>query len=308
MHADMEKIESAIWFCDYDDRETWITCGMAIKDELGEAGFDIWDAWSASSSKYNPRISQVTWRSFRRSGISIASMFKMAMEGGWRPSASSTRPSMEEMRKREEQRAIERAKLDREAEQAQDRAARKAGWILSQAKQEQHAYLHSKGFKEATGAVWWQAEDNNLLCIPMRYRGNLCGVQLINRKGEKRFLSGQRTAHAEFTIDNDGVGAKHWWCEGYATALSLRECLKMLRQRYVIHVTFSAGNLKKMAHSGFVVADHDESKTGENAAIETGLPYFLPPLGDFNDLHKRDGLVKTALALQGWMAKQRKTR
>lgn len=306
MHADLEKIESAIWFCDYDDRETWITCGMAIKDELGEHGFDIWDRWSAASSKYQARTAQVTWRSFRRSGISIASMFKLAMEGGWQPKKSSSKPSAEDIKAREQRRAAERAACDAEAAQRAEQAARKAAWIMAQAKPEKHAYLHSKGFGEATGAVWWANEESNLLCIPMRYRDNLCGVQLINRKGEKKFLSGQRTSHAEFVIDNDGVGARHWWVEGYATALSLRECLKMLRHRYVIHVTFSAGNLKKMAHSGFVVADNDESKTGENAAIETGLPYFLPPPGDFNDLHRRDGLVKTALALQAWILKNRK--
>lgn len=292
------KAESAIAFCDYDDRQTWITCGMAIKDEFGEDGFSIWDSWSSMSDKYKPTVSRVTWKSFRKSGISIASMFKLAMEGGWKPTADLSRPSAEEQAERARRRQAEALARNQEAIAEQARAATKAAWIMNQAKLEQHAYLDSKGFKEATGPVWWPREDTNILCIPMRYRGYLSGVQMINRRGEKKFLKGQRSSHSELTIDNDGHGARHWWCEGYATALSVREALKFLRLRYVIHVTFSASNLKAMAHSGFVVADHDESQTGERVAKETGLPYFLPPPGDFNDLHKKIGTVRSALELQ----------
>lgn len=298
MQNDASKAESAIQFCDYDDRETWITCGMALRDEFGETGFDIWDSWASMSEKYKPSVSKVTWKSFRKSGISIASLYKLAMEGGWSPTKTDHKPSAQEIAERQRRRQAEALKRDQEAQEAQQKAARKAGWIMSQAKPELHAYLHSKGFKEATGPVWWPTEDNNVLCLPMRYRGALCGVQMIGRSGQKRFLSGQRTSHAELTIDNDGYGGKHWWVEGYATGLSLREALKFLRLRYVIHVTFSAMNLRAMAHSGFVVADNDQSKTGEKVAIESGLPYFLPPEGDFNDLHKSIGTVRSALMLQ----------
>ena len=303
MHTDASKAESAIAFCDYDDRQTWITCGMAIKDEFGEEGFSIWDSWSAMSDKYKPTVSRVTWKSFRKSGISIASMYKLAMEGGWKPTADVSKPSPEEQAERARRRQAEALKRDKEAEQEQARAAKKAAWIMNQAKLEQHAYLHSKGFPDASGPVWWARDDANILCLPMRYRGNISGVQMINRRGEKKFLKVQRSSHSELCIDNSGHGAKHWWCEGYATALSLREALKFLRLRYVIHVTFSASNLKAMAHSGFVVADNDQSLTGERVAKETGLPYFLPPEGDFNDFHKKIGTVRAALELQKFIQK-----
>lgn len=295
-----ENIETALYFCDYNDRETWVTCGMAVKDELGEAGFDLWDEWSAGSHKYKPSVSRVTWRSFRRSGVTIASLYKLAMEGGWRPQQTA-KPSPEAIAERDARRRQEAATRDAEHHAGMERAAKKAGWIMHQTKPEQHAYLHSKGFSDATGPVWWPSEADNLLCIPMRYRDRVCGLQMVNRRGDKRFLSGQRTSHAEFTIDNHGIGARHWWVEGYATGLSLREVLKFLRMRYVIHITFSAANLKAMAHSGIVVADHDESGTGERAAQDTGLPYYLPPPGDFNDQHKRDGTLKTAMALRRWL-------
>lgn len=294
------KIESALWFCDYDDRDTWVTCGMAVKDELGDSGFELWNDWSASSGKYRQSVAEATWRSFRRSGVTAASLYKIAMEGGWRPQKTE-RLTREEMQAREERRKKEAAARNADHEAGMIRAAKKAGWIMHQCKPEQHAYLDSKGFPKATGPVWWPNESSNLLCIPMRYRGAVCGVQMINRDGEKRFLSGQRTSHAEYTIDNSGPGSRHWWVEGYATGLSLREALKFLRQRYVIHVTFSASNLKAMAHSGIVIADNDQSGTGERAAQETGLPYYLPPPGDFNDMQKREGSLFAAMDLQNWM-------
>ena len=71
--------------------------------------------------------------------------------------------------------------------------------------------------------------------------------------------------------------------------------------RYRIHVCFSAGNLKKMARTGLVVADNVEKKTGETVAQATGLPYFLPPPGDLNDMHKAQGVFRTSQTLRRWL-------
>jgi putative DNA primase/helicase len=77
--------------------------------------------------------------------------------------------------------------------------------------------------------------------------------------------------------------------------------------RYVIHVTFSAGNLVKVAAkhgTGLVIADHDASGTGQKAGAATGLPVFLPPTKgqDFNDLHRATSTFRAAQALRKWMA------
>ena len=188
-------------------------------------------------------------------------------------------------------------------QQAQDqaRAASKAAWILGRCKHEKHAYLHSKGWTEGYGSVWWPSEEQNLLCIPMRVGSTLVGLQMIDRTGQKKYLTGARTSGAEYCITNEGHGAVDWWVEGYATGLSLRDCLNALRMRYRIHITFSAGNLKRMATSGYVVADNDASETGKRAAESTGLPYFLPPPGDLNDMHKAQGLFRTSQALRKWV-------
>lgn len=44
--SEMARIESAIAFVPAIDRSLWVEIGMAVKSELGDAGHDIWDAWS----------------------------------------------------------------------------------------------------------------------------------------------------------------------------------------------------------------------------------------------------------------------
>ena len=304
------RIESALSFIPSDDRETWIAMGMAVKSELGDAGFDVWDEWSRAAGNYNPRSSRASWRSFRPvGGITAGTLFHEARAHGWRDTSDSERPSAELLQAR--RRAAEaRATVEGQArEKERQQAASKAAWILGQCKPEKHAYLQSKGWPDALGQVWWPDAENNLLCIPMRVGKHLVGVQMIDRNGSKKYLQGQRTSGAEYVISNPGRGALDWWVEGYATGLSLRDCLQALNLRYIIHITFSAGNLARVAElygDGVVVADNDESGTGERVAQKTGLPYFLPPPGDLNDMHKAQGRFRASQELRCWLAGMKK--
>jgi putative DNA primase/helicase len=190
-----------------------------------------------------------------------------------------------------------------EKQRLQKSAAQKAQSIIKQSKFEQHAYLDSKGFPDATGLVYYPDENTNLLVIPMRFNGEVCGCQLINRDGDKKFLFGQRCNGAEYLADGGGVDI---WCEGYATGLSIRAVMAALKARCSIHICFSAGNMQSMAQAagrGFVVADNDTSTTGEKAAQATGLPYFMPPDAgsDFNDCHKGAGLFVASQAMRRFM-------
>ena len=106
----------------------------------------------------------------------------------------------------------------------------------------------------------------------MRLDGRLIGCQLIDEQGAKKFLHGQRTKGASFVIDAKGTPI---FCEGYATALSIRAAMKAMKVRYTIYVCFSAGNMKDVAQrvpGGIVVADNDPNSIGENVARNTGKP------------------------------------
>lgn len=189
---------------------------------------------------------------------------------------------------------------ERERLQAAQKAAQKAGWIMHQCKTEAHPYLESKGFPKEVGNVWETDDHERLLVIPMRISGNLVGVQLINEQGEKKFLQGQITKGAVFTMDAKGIPI---FIEGYATALSVRSAMKAINFRYTIHVCFSASNLEFIARQvpgGFVIADNDGNRIGEQAAIKASKPYWLSPAvgEDFNDYHQRVGLFQSGQSLK----------
>lgn len=100
--------------CPYDE---WLNIGMSIKDELGDAGFFIWDSWSRKSSKYpkkgEPTTSQ-KWKSFTNSGITINTLFKQARLEGYNPE-----PKIEHVEYNLP--FIERLKLEPAAEGAKER-------------------------------------------------------------------------------------------------------------------------------------------------------------------------------------------
>lgn len=188
---------------------------------------------------------------------------------------------------------------------AQDRAkdaltaSKRAQMIVSASAPEQHAYLDSKGWSD-TGLVWYPSEGVNLLVIPMRIGGVLAGCQLIDRDGNKKFLKGQRTNGAEYVFGARGIDV---WCEGYATARSISECLTMAGLPAQVHACFSAGNMQRMAKTGVVVADNDASLTGERAAQATGLPSWMPEqVGtDFNDYHIEVGTFAAGMKLRKFL-------
>lgn len=187
--------------------------------------------------------------------------------------------------------AEKRKKAEAEKAERQAKAKRKAIYILNQSDEKTHPYLAAKGFPRQKGYVWGE-----LLVIPMRIDGKLVGCQLIQADGTKRFLSGQITKGASLVIDNKGMNIL---CEGYATALSVRNAMRHLKLRYTIHVCFSAGNMVeigKSVHDPFVVADHDP--VGIRTAQKIG-PYWVSDTEgeDFNDAEKRLGVEVVAQSL-----------
>lgn len=65
-----------------DDYHQWVNFGNALC-ELGGAGFELWDQWSATSSKYEPARITAKWRSFKPGSFQIESIFFAAQQAGW---------------------------------------------------------------------------------------------------------------------------------------------------------------------------------------------------------------------------------
>jgi putative DNA primase/helicase len=178
-----------------------------------------------------------------------------------------------------------------------DLAAQRADIVLRSAKPSVHNYLHLKGFPDEKMLVL-----DEVLLVPMRnvVTNKLQGYQQIfwnmdERKWEKKMLSGMRAKNAVLYMGNRDA-EETWLVEGLATGLSVHAALRSVGSRASVVVCFSASNLVQVADQipgkRFVFADNDESKTGEKAAIQTGLPWTMASTvgWDANDLHMASGL------------------
>ncbi len=274
------------------DRATWWQVAAALKTELGEPGFTLFDSWSqAAPDKYDRSTTASTWRSVHAGRFTIGTLYHTAKEHGW-VGDMPVLPDVTPTQRQAERQAREDAQTVRRQQEAASQALR----MMEEAEYTTHPYLSAKGFPDMLGLVL-----NEALLVPMRdaRTGDLCTLQKIDEGGEKRFMPGGR---AGSTVHRLGRSRVKWYCEGYATGLSVRAALHHLYRRDEVVVCFSADNMTKMAYApGYVVADHDKSDVGRMAALKTGLPYWMPPgVGtDANDFHQRHGVKALADALRG---------
>jgi len=284
-------IQEAIRAIPADDREIWVQVGMAVKSELGNDGFDLWNSWSQSSDRYNKRSALAVWRSIKPyGGITSRTLYRLAREYGWKGEADfqpAPRPVQRDT-------TAERAEAMRRA-----KAAQEAAHIVKECRQDHHPYLDQKGFKDETGLI----DFDGRLVIPMRnvndYR-RIQSVQFIDAHGEKKFLPGGAAKNAVFFI---GSGKENWLCEGFATGLSIQAALKMISRNARVVVCFSAANTRSVAAElpvpKYIVADHDKNGVGERYAREAGCPFVMPPdVGmDANDYHRKSGVLALSMLL-----------
>nr|WP_292770314.1 toprim domain-containing protein [Mesorhizobium sp.] len=208
-------------------------------------------------------------------------------------------------------------------------AAATADALLKAAKPAQHAYLINKGFPHerafvidantVRGVVGKYSDylvpegGEKAILIPAKQPGNhVSSVQLIWEDGTKKFLANGEMENAAFRL---ATGEFIWFCEGYATGLSLRAALKGLHRNDCVLCCFSAYNVKVVAKSlqrkrRAIVTDNDKPQpqfeglgTGEWYARQTGLPYLMPPLlgDDLNDLHRREGIFAVQRLLSNFV-------
>ena len=72
-----------------DDYEIWLRCGMALKDEFGEQGYQLFLEWSKQAHNFSQSAVDSTWKSIRRSGVTIGTLIFFAKEHGWNSECSA---------------------------------------------------------------------------------------------------------------------------------------------------------------------------------------------------------------------------
>ncbi len=134
MTGDMARIHDALSFVPPDSRDTWLKMGMAIKSEVGDSGFALWDAWSQQDDSYDPRDARDVWKSIRGNGkVTAGTLFHEAKASGWRDDGTYRKLTPEELAERKRIAAKRAAK--EEADIARERADtwKKAAAILKAA-------------------------------------------------------------------------------------------------------------------------------------------------------------------------------
>ena len=88
-----EWLDAALSVIPSDDYEVWTRVGMAMKNELGEAGFDRWHQWSRGSPKYpGERRCHRKWTTFAYGGeLTLATVVYLARQQGFTPRTPTTR-------------------------------------------------------------------------------------------------------------------------------------------------------------------------------------------------------------------------
>lgn len=317
-------------------RKEWVRVAMGLKSFYGDAGFDVFDAWSQGSDKYSARESRAVWRGIKEGGgVTVGTLLREAQAHGFdlaaqyaaeeeaeqaRTTPAPATPNAE-ARARAEAAQRERdaaAQAEREREQAEAARAARERWDRA-ATAGSSPYLERKGI-EAHGCRF---EAPGVLLVPMRdAAGDLWSVQAIEADGTKRFPKGGRVKGLHCWIGEPEGAACLMLAEGFATAATLHQAAGA-----PVAVAFNAGNLADVARSlagrwpaarWIVAADDDretEARTGKNPGREAAqraaevlradvlVPAQLPDGGtDFNDQAAAHGLDSVAELVRAALA------
>jgi len=332
---DLQTAEAMLQYVDgADDREIWISVGMALKSELGDPAHALWDRWSQQAANYSAPACRSSWRGFKArsaGGYTIATLIKLAMDGGYK-FTQGAKPDLAAMaRKRAERAELTRAELlEREALAQSAELSALQTW-RGAARTGSSAYAERKGIDAPESCRYLPPEQGGGLVLPMlRYdlprEHSLKGVQVIRDDGSKKFTFGMAKAGTACRLGFPVVGEPVLVVEGYATGMTLRMALE---RRFAVYVAWDAYNLPLVVASIYatlptspivICADDDWQTTRNGVANNVGriqaqialdsvmdlgarlvvrsFPVFAKQTErgakdtDFNDLHRLEGIAQ----------------
>ena len=267
MAGDTERIREALHFVPASDRETWVRMGMAIKSELGDAGFDLWEAWSQQDESFDAKAARDVWKSIRGNGkVTIGTLFHEAKAHGWRDDGTYPAPTPEALAERQRVAAERAAQEDADTARERADAAKKAAalWKAAGAAKADHPYLARKqvapvatlreieacaatailGYAPKSGG---DALAGRLLVAPVKVGDALSTCELIDEHGRKAALAGRGTKAGGYWAaqplpEGDGEGLTLLIGEGVVTTLSGKEA-----GEHPAIAALSSGNLPAVA-------------------------------------------------------------
>ncbi len=115
----LDEVAEALEFLDAGvSREDWIKLGFAIKAEFGEGGRSTFEDFSQTSDKYSKTDFKTAWKSIKQSGgTNIGSLFKLAIDAGYKP--AKTQFTEDEKQKRQQESQARRVLREQESAEEQ---------------------------------------------------------------------------------------------------------------------------------------------------------------------------------------------
>ncbi|MBW8458642.1 MAG: DUF3987 domain-containing protein [Thiobacillus sp.] len=338
------RIREALQFIPASDRDTWVKMGMAIKSEVGDAGFDLWEGWSQQADTFNAKDARDVWRSIRINGkVTAGTLFHEAKTNGWRDDGTHQRPTPEEIAER--QRIEQYARAREEARTALERAEAvkksMAIWKAATEAKPDHPYLVQKRVSPvatlreidagAVAAILGYAPKSSgeslagrLLVAPVKVGDGLSTLELIDEEGHKSAVYGGAKAGGYWAAQqlHDGDGLTLLIGEGVATVLTAKEA-----SGQPAIAALSAGNLSAVAKAmrerypsaALVILADLVKATGApdshavEAAKSVGGKLAIPDFGtdrpdgatDFNDLAELLGAEAVGRAIANAIESER---
>lgn len=277
--------------------DSWFRIAAALKNS--GCNFDVFDAWSSSSDKYDSRKCKSTWDSIKHGrGINIGTLFFYAKRYGYKPRHRHLETDTAQAFADYFDSKVDQCEL-KKLHQA---AALKAREIFLSCNQvpSDHPYLVKKHVRADFMVAVNQA---NQLVIPLvDLQDNFHSLHFISANGDKCFLT---NGLVKGNFCKLSVGDNIVICEGFATGMTLRT---HYMQSSSVYVAFNAGNLLSVAkvfRAAFpdaeiiIAGDYDRNTgTGQRAALDAAkvvngivaIPYFSDeePGSDWNDRWRLD--------------------
>lgn len=300
-HDDLtiETISDAL-FCIPADlaRDEWARIGMAIKSELGDGGFSLFEAWSKSGRGYDAKDCADTWKSIKPGGgVNVGTLIYKAQQLGFVLNAERQTLDAAAVEARKREREAEQKAAEAETRRIQGHAAKLANetWNASAPAGDGHPYLqgkrvraHGLGLGEwpligKDGEPFKRLPDALLIPIMDARNGKVISLQgiLLDMDGsvQKRYLKNGRKRGGFHMIGTPpNAGEPLAFCEGYATGATVHELTG-----WPVIVTFDAPNLpvvaelmrEQFAQATFMIcADNDAwNVKADGTPYNPGLDY-----------------------------------
>lgn len=223
MQTKLFEAKKLLMYIPSDDRADWVSIGMALKYEYQDSALELFDIWSSSSNKYDPKAVRDVWKSFRGSGKTLGTLKWLARRHGWVPNTKMVGHQPSQSPKNRKQ-LIETASSDDHSAFAKRLylAARfDESYVLG------HGYALKKGLFTAagvrrgnvTGKLLGRETDCLVIPIFSIESGQVQGVECVNRDGVKQSF-GVKSGGA-YILGNSLQKRDPWYVlEGYASAYS----------------------------------------------------------------------------------------